>query len=160
MTPALPAHAPAAQLVAHRPEPGRVCGGHTKLCQRGELRAQQQWWAEAQLIGWAMPRVAPLHPAAIPFASCLHHTLIFLTLLQPLLLFTQVTLPHVLSHLRSRSPALVSGCAKEARSGMYDRFVQVNAPVQCSFTEVACVLHGGLLRGSVRYCGPQQVAAL
>lgn len=37
---------------------------------------------------------------------------------------SEVTLPHVLSHLRSRSPALVSGCAKEARSGMYDRFVQ------------------------------------
>lgn len=92
--------------------------------------------------------------------SCLHHTLTFLTLLQPLLLFTQVTLPHVLSHLRSRSPALVSGCAKEARSGMYDRFVQVNAPVQRSFTELACVLHGGLLRGSVRHSGPQQVAAL
>lgn len=36
---------------------------------------------------------------------------------------SQVTLPHVLAHLRSRSPALVSGCAKEARSGMYDRFV-------------------------------------
>lgn len=35
----------------------------------------------------------------------------------------QVNLPHVLRHLRSRSPALVSGCAKEARSGLYDRFV-------------------------------------
>ena len=31
----------------------------------------------------------------------------------------------MLAHLRSRSPALVSGCAKEARSGLYDRFVQV-----------------------------------
>jgi hypothetical protein len=31
-------------------------------------------------------------------------------------------LPHVLRHLRSRSPALVSGCAAEARSGLYDTF--------------------------------------
>lgn len=34
-----------------------------------------------------------------------------------------VTLPHVLAFLRSRSPALVSGCAKESRAGLYDRFV-------------------------------------
>lgn len=39
----------------------------------------------------------------------------------------QVTLPHVLSHLRSRSPALVSGCAKESRAGLYDRFMQVGS---------------------------------
>ena len=38
---------------------------------------------------------------------------------------SEVTLPHVLAHLRSRSPALVSGCAKESRAGLYDRFVQV-----------------------------------
>ena len=37
-------------------------------------------------------------------------------------LVTPVSLPHVLQHLQSRSPALVSGCAEEARSSLYDRF--------------------------------------
>ncbi|PSC67356.1 F-box protein [Micractinium conductrix] len=32
-------------------------------------------------------------------------------------------LTHVLAHLRSRSPALVSGCSKASRAGLYDRFV-------------------------------------
>ena len=81
-------------------------------------------------------------------------------MLAPLPPPAQVTLPHVLSHLRSRSPALVSGCAKEARSGMYDRFVQVNAPAQCSLIERVSLHLGCLLRGSLRPCGAQQVAAL
>lgn len=45
---ALSLHRSAAQLVAHRAQPGRVCGGHTKLCQRGE------WVGIAgSLLGWA-----------------------------------------------------------------------------------------------------------
>lgn len=35
---------------------------------------------------------------------------------------SEVNLPHVLAHLRSRSPALVSGCDLAARADLYDRF--------------------------------------
>jgi hypothetical protein len=37
---------------------------------------------------------------------------------------SEANLPHVLAFLRSRSPALVSGCAADERASLYDRFVE------------------------------------